>query len=201
MAFMYQTERNTRPTNRPFYNPIRWLLQRDISWNIYQDKGVFSSKQPESYKIFQNMWRVFAFQLFSILLPNVRCKDIAVFSLAGVDEGPDKSYLKWTQGPAGRQSFNALSLCMRWAGFYPKDQCHLWKGHKKDNIVSGNISCVKNMNPQPCQVQPQLDKRANREDKGNGVGHCHERRGEWKQRRGVRNIFCKCKNMNSFIVQ
>ena len=117
MAFMYQTERNTRPTNRPFYNPIRWLLQRDISWNIYQDKGVFSSKQPESYKIFQNMWRVFAFQLFSILLPNVRCKDIAVFSLAGIDEGPDKSYLKWTQGPAGRQSFNALSLCMRWAGF------------------------------------------------------------------------------------
>ena len=82
-----------------------------------------------------------------------------------------------------------------------KDQCHLWKGHKKDNIVSGNISCVKNMNPQPCQVQPALDKRANREDEGNGVGHCHERCGEWKQRRGMRNIFCKCKNMNSFIVQ
>ena len=59
------------------------------------------------------MWMTFAYQLFSILLPNIRCKDITVYSLAGIDDGPDKSYLKWTLGPAGQQNFNALSLCMR----------------------------------------------------------------------------------------
>lgn len=198
MAFMYQTERNTRPTNRPFYNPIRWLLQRDISWNIYQDKGVFSSKQPtrssktcggclhSNSSPFSSQMSGARTSPYSLWLASTKALTKAIWS------GPRVLL-------AGKAS--TPSPCAWGEQVLSKDQCHLWKGHKKDNIVSGNISCVKNMNPQPCQVQPALDKRANREDEGNGVGHCHERCGEWKQRRGMRNIFCKCKNMNSFIVQ
>ena len=64
------------------------------------------------------MWTTFA-QVFVILVSSTKCNDIDVFSLAGIDEGQDKSYLKWNPAP-GRQNFDALSLCMRW-------RKHRWK--------------------------------------------------------------------------
>ena len=64
------------------------------------------------------MWATFA-EIFVILVSSTKCNDIDVFSLAGIDEGQDKSYLKWNPAP-GRQNFDALSLCMRW-------RKHRWK--------------------------------------------------------------------------
>ena len=73
------------------------------------------------------MWSTFA-EIFVILVSSTKCNDIDVFSLAGIDEGQDKSYLKWNPGP-GRQNFDALSLCMRWGNNVRKKtfEFDLWK--------------------------------------------------------------------------
>ena len=87
------------------------------------------------------MWIIFA-QLFFIFVSNIQSEDITVFSLAGIDDGPDKSYLKWTQS-LDQKNFDALSLCMRWVDFYngPPRKKEI-EGYGQEPVDSTNISCV-----------------------------------------------------------